>query len=539
MTPRPYQLLALAGIAEQFASVRSALVVMPTGTGKTILFAEAIQRFSHKRALVIAHREELIRQAADKIESVIGERPDIEMAAERADLHMFRRSRVVVASKDTLHPKRLLKFKPEDFDLIVTDEAHHAVGNSYRHIYDYFKDAKHLGVTATPDRTDERALGMVFDSVAFVYEVTDAINDGWLVPVSSQAVEVDGLDFSHVKSTAGDLNQKQLAELMEAEKMLHEVADPTIRIAKWRKTIVFAASVKAAEHLAEIINRHRPNSARWVCGETPRETRASVLDDYRAGRFQFLVNVGVFTEGFDEPSIEMVAIARPTESRALYAQMIGRGTRPLPGIVDGIDTAEERREAIASSRKRELLIVDFEGNAGRHKLITTADVLGGNYDDEVVARAQAKVKAAGGAVRVAAALADAEAELHREREIARRQRVTATANYTSRSVDPFDVFDLEPKREREWDREKPLSEKQIEFLNKNGVETEGLSRGRASQLIGEIIHRRKTGKCSYKQARLLRKHGLNPNVSFEEAKTAIDNLFKEKGWKDKKQESVA
>jgi len=532
MRPRDYQLRALDGIAEQFATKRSALVVMPTGTGKTVLFANAIARFSRKRTLVLAHREELIRHAADKIETVLGERPDIEMAAERADLHMFRRSKVVVASKDTLRPKRLNRLKPEDFDLIVTDEAHHAVEGSYRHIYDYFKDAKHLGVTATPDRTDERALGQVFESVGFVYEITDAINDGWLVPVSSQAVEVSDLDFSNVSSVAGDLNQKQLAELIEHERVVHEVADPTIKIARWRKTIVFAASLKAAEQLAEILNRHRKDCARWVSGDTPKEERAGVLADYRAGKFQFLVNVGVFTEGFDEPSIEMVAIARPTESRSLYAQMIGRGTRPLSGVVDRCeDAAEARRDAIARSRKPELLVVDFEGNAGRHKLVTAADVLGGNYDDEVIERAAKIVRESGGAKRVAEALVDAEAALHKEREIARRERLVGSATFNTRTVDPFDVFDLEPKREREWDRNKQPSEPQKAMLLRNGIDPEGLSFARAHQLIGEIIERRKNGKCSFKQAKLLRKNGLNPNVSFEEANRLITDIAARQGWK--------
>lgn len=537
MNPRDYQIRALDGIAEKLAAHRSALLVLPTGCGKTVVFAHAIQRLCQKRTLVIAHREELIRQAAAKIESVIGERPDVEMASERADLHMFRKTQVVVASKDTLHPGRIRKFKPDEFDLIVTDECHHSLARSYRHIYDYFKDAKHLGVTATPDRTDERALGMVFESVAFVYEITDAIRDGWLVPVSSQAVEIQDLDFSKVKSTAGDLNQKQLAEIMEHERMAHEVADPLVKVAKWRKTIVFAASLKAAEQLTEIINRHRPGSARWVSGETPKEERAALLADYRDGRFQFLVNVGVFTEGFDEPTIEMVAVARPTESRSLYAQMIGRGTRPLPGIVDGLATPEDRRTAIDRSRKPELLVLDFEGNAGRHKLITATDVLGGDYDDESVARAAIIVRKSEGRIRVAEALVQAETELHKEREIARRARVVGTATFATRSVDPFDVFDLEPKREREWDRERAISDKQRALLERNGVECEGLSFGRASMLVAEIIRRRSEGKCSFRQAKLLRKNGLNANVSFEEAKRLIDDLAQRQGW-GKKQEAA-
>jgi superfamily II DNA or RNA helicase len=533
---RNYQENALEAIGEQLASVQSTLVVMPTGGGKTVVFAHAIDRFSKKRTLVLAHRVELIRQAAGKIEAVTGETPDIEMGAERADLHMFRRTRVVVASKDTLRPDRLKKFDPDDFDLIVSDEAHHSVGSSYRHIYNYFKDAKHIGVTATPDRTDEAALGQVFDSVAYVYEIVDAINDGWLVPISSQMVQVTDLDFSKVKSTAGDLNQKQLAELMEHEKIAHGVAHPTVEIAKWRKTLVFAASVKAAEMIAEIINRHKPNSARCVFGHTHPDERSIIFSDYKAGKFQFLVNVGVATEGWDEPTVEMIAIARPTESRALYAQMCGRGTRPVPGIVDECaDTPEDRRAAIAKSRKPGCLIVDFEGNCGRHKLITTANILGGNYTDEAIVLAERKIRESQGAMPVAQALAVAQADLTREREIARRQRLVGTATYQTKEVDPFSVFDLAPKREREWDRGKAPSQAQIDYLNKNGVNTDGLTKSKASQIIGEIIERRKKGKCSYKQAKVLRKHGLDPNLSFEDAKKAIDEIATRQGWRKKEE----
>lgn len=537
MKLRNYQEDALTAIGEQLAAVRSTLVVSATGTGKTVMFAHAIERFSKKRTLVLAHRTELIRQAADKIERITGEAPEIEMGSERADLHIFRRAKVVVASKDTLHPKRLRKFNPADFDLLIVDEFHHAVSKSYRHIFDYFKDAKMIGVTATPERSDEKALGQVVDSVAYVYEILDAINDGWLVPVDVQSKFLVGLDFSKIKSTsAGDLNEKQLAEVMEHEKQAQAIVDETVRVAKWRKTLLFAASVKAAEMICEITNRHKANSARCVFGETDTDVRKEIFKDYRAGRFQYLIGVGVMTEGWDEPTVEMIAMARPTESRALFSQMIGRGTRSLEGVVDNCeDSPEARKLAIARSRKGSILILDFEGNAGRHKLITTANILGGKYDDEVVAMAERKIRESSAPMPVAQALKVAEADLTREREIARRQKLIATATYETKTVDPFNMFDLAPKREREWDRGKAPSQAQIEYLVKNGVDTTGMTKAVASQLIGEIIDRRKKGKCSYKQAKLLRKNGLDPNLSFEDAKKAIDEIAARQGWKKKEE----
>jgi superfamily II DNA or RNA helicase len=560
MKLRSYQREAVAAVLEQFEAVNSTLVVKPTGTGKTILFAHVIKEIPEKRWMVLAHREELIRQAAAKIAAVTGEKPEIEMAGERADLHMFRRARVVVSSIQTQiassgGKQRMEKFDPKDFNVIV-DEAHHAVSPSYRQCIDYYVKggAKVLGVTATPDRTDEKALGQVFESVAFVYEINDAIDDGWLVPIHQRYVHVQDLDFSKVRTTAGDLNSKDLAEIMEYEKNLHEVAQPTLELAKWKRTIVFAASVAHAERLAEILNRKRPNCARFVYGETPKDERAQILKDYNAGRFQFLVNVGVFTEGFDEPSIELVVVARPTESRALYAQMIGRGTRPLPGTVDGVedgigawlknatekgldyDARAARREAIRKSKKPHLEVLDFAGNAGRHKLICVADILGGEYDDDVIERAATIAKKERTAVNMAEALERAKAEVHREKEEEkrrqeeRRKQIQASASYSVQAIDPFSVFEIEPRKEFGWDTQHKATTKQIELLDRFGIDAKDLSRTRAGQLINECFNRRDQGKCTYKQAKILKKYGYATDLSFADAKATID-LIAGNGWK--------
>lgn len=535
---RDYQQQGVDGVFQEFfeSGRQSTLVVMPTGTGKTVLFGHVIRRWEKGRVMVIAHREELIRQAANKIAAVTGIKPEIEMAEERADEHFYAKAKVVVASKDTLHEKRLQRFDPGEFGLVITDEAHHAVADSYRRIYEHFKNCHHLGVTATPDRTDEAALGKVFQSVAFNYEIQDAINDGWLVPIVQQSVSVADLDYSKVRTTAGDLNGADLANLMEEEKVLHEFASPTLELAGKRKTLVFATTVKHAERLCEIFNRHSAGCARWVSAATPRDERAQMLADYREGLFQYLVNVGVFTEGFDEPSIELIVMARPTKSRSLFAQMVGRGTRPLPGVVDGfsdeecaasgVTAAQARREAIRQSSKPNVEILDFVGNTGKHKLITVADILGGNYDDDVVEAAAKKAREAGKPVDVAAALEQAKRELHerREREKERRRQVIGTATYSTKQVDPFDVLDIDPWRERGWDVGKEPSEKMVAFLAKNGIDAAGLSFGRCKQLIGEIISRRNRDLCSFKQAKILAKYGYKTDCTFQEARQIIDQI---------------
>ena len=516
---------------------------MPTGGGKTILFADVIRRVFPRRALVIAHRVELIFQARDKIQRVTGLHADVEMGEYRADGGLFQASPVVVSTIQTQCSGgdgggRMAKFDPQRFGLLIIDEAHHATSPTYRRVIDYYRTnpaLKVLGVTATPDRADEEALGQVFQSVAFDYEVLDAIHDGWLVPIEQQMVHVEGLDYSSIRTTAGDLNGGDLAAVMEAEKNLQQMASASLSIIGQRRALVFTASVKAAEMTAEIFNRHRQGMAAWVCGKTDREERRKVLKDFAAGKIQVVCNCGVLTEGFDDPGVEVIIMGRPTKSRSLYSQMVGRSTRPLPGVVDGPDTADARKAAIAASAKPSCLVVDFVGNAGKHKLVTSADVLGGKVSEEAMELAVARVKKAGGPMRMAEALDEAEAELQQREqarlaEVARRAKLVATARFTTQSVDPFDVLHLEPVKARGWDNVKSLTEKQRSLLAKQGINPDNLTFSQGKQLISEIFRRWDGKLCSFKQAKVLRKYGYDAEVSFDAARNIIDALAKN-GWR--------
>lgn len=534
MNLRPYQLEAVENVVKAFREHRSTLVVMPTGTGKTVMFSEVIRRMEGwGRALVHAHREELIWQAAKKIHTVTGHECDIEMADFRADDGLLRRSKCIVASVQTLNSKtRLARFDPKDFGLVVTDEAHHATSDSYRKVFEHFHanaNLRHLGVTATPDRSDEEALGQVYGNVAFVYEIVDAINDGWLCPIAQRSVVVSSLDYSRIRTTAGDLNAGDLAEVMEYEKNLHEVAGPTMELAAWRKTLVFATSVAHAERLCEIFNRRRTGCARWVCGTTPKPERQETLRGFTNGDFQYLVNVGVLTEGYDEPGVELIVMARPTKSRSLFAQMVGRGTRPLPGLVDDINDAADRRAAIAASAKPKIEVLDFVGNCGRHKLVTVADILGGKYSEEEQERAvEIAKKADGEAVDVAEALEKAHHDIEVEKH--RRRRIVADARYVTQDVSPFDVFGIEAPRQRGWDVINPPTQKQIDVLNRAGIPTQGLSKSAAGKLIQEVFDRRADGRCTYAQARTLKKYGYSGDETFARASEIITQLAAS-GWK--------
>jgi superfamily II DNA or RNA helicase len=438
-TLRPYQEDCARAVVSDLATYDSTLVEAATGTGKTVIFCAIALRWPTP-VLIIAHREELIAQAAQKVHEATGTAPGVEMAeASIARQGLFALPKVVVASVQTLsQPGRLGAFPRDAFGLVVVDEAHHAVAVTYRRVLDYFR-AKRLGVSATPKRADDVALGQVFQSVAFRYGIVDAVDDGWLVPVSQQCVKVEGLDFSAVRSLAGDFNEGELERILTEETILHKVAAPTVQLSGDCPALVFCCTVKHAELMSAVLGRYKPGSSAWLSGATSKEVRRETVQRYKDGKLQFLCNCGLFLEGFDAPVTSVVVMARPTKSAPLYAQVLGRGTRPLPGVVDGVPTAEGRKAAIAASPKRGMLALDFVGNAGRHKIVTAADVLGGRYGIPVRDYARETVSAENRPVPVAEALDRAEAELALANAMAeRRRRILARAEYQTREVSPFD-----------------------------------------------------------------------------------------------------
>lgn len=522
---------------------RSLLGVAATGMGKTVIFAHVAKRvhqLTGKRVKVLAHREELIFQAADKITQFAGLKCDIEMADMLAiERGLHGKADVVVSTIQTQNAgrtARMERFDPEEFGLLIVDEAHHAVAASYRKVIDYYRQNDQLGVfgvTATPDRKDESALGQVFDEVAFDFGIEYGVEHGWLVPITQRMVHVEGLDFSSIRTTAGDLNGADLAQVLEYEETLHSMVTPTVELVGDRRALVFCATVAQAERFAEIVNRHRPGVAQWISGKTDKDRRRRIFRNFSRGSTQYLVNVGVATEGFDDPGVEVVVMARPTKSRALYCQMVGRGTRPLPGTVDmpGIwSDATIRTKAIAGSAKPKVEIIDFHGNAGRHRLISTADILGGNYDDQVVQRAKAKQES-GEEEDTKQALDAAQAELFAEQqaekdrleaeERAQREQIVARAKYQTSTVDPFNVFNLKPWREKPADQGKPITPKMRGLLERAGIESRGLTFVQARQLCNEVIRRWKGKLCSYQDAQKLQQLGLPSNVGRKEAKRML------------------
>jgi superfamily II DNA or RNA helicase len=514
---RPYQREALyggkgfPGIFKRLNEHRAALLVLPTGCGKTLVFAKVAESRVRRqgRVLVLAHRTELIEQAAnrllsdtDLVEGDIG----IEQASRRA----LDSAHVWVASVATLRGKRLERLPPDYFGTIITDEAHHAPAKTYRGIYERFPKAERLGVTATPDRLDGAGLFSLFGGLAYVYEIRDAINDRYLVPIRARMVFVDSIDLSQVTSHHGDLDEGQLEDVLLQQEALHGIAKPTVELSGERTTLVFANGVQHAHQLAAVINGYAPGQAVALDGDTDDAVRRVTLRDYLRGQFRYLVNCALFTEGVDLPPVSCIVMARPTESRALYAQMAGRGTRLLGRTLE---------DSIAAG-KSDCLILDMVGNAGRHRLVCALDVLDSGIDEAVKKRAWAK--AAEGDVDVMAALEQAA----HEEMVQQRLDIVAKVRYRVVEVDDqVALLGVRPRAGRWGGAE--ITGPQLEVLKRAKIKgAEKLDRGQASEVIDALKSRRQAGLCTLPQAGILLRHGLNPDVTFERASLIIDSIIK-------------
>lgn len=520
LRPRPYQLAAIESVERQFAlGARRTLVVLPTGTGKTIVLAALLARHKARqegrraRGLVIAHRAELLQQNAAKCRAA-GLTTSIEQGASRASTT----SDVVVASVQTLRGARLLRFAPDAFDFVVIDEAHHAEAAGYQAIVAHFAGALVLGLTASPMRLDGKPLGNTFASVAYAYELRQAIRDEWLVPIIARRVRITDVDMSAIKAHHGDLAQDQLSLVLREAKALQGVVGPLVSLAGRRRTLVFAVDVAHAHALAEMLNKQRPGSALALDGDMPPAKRRAVLDLFRAGTFQYLVNCQVLTEGFDDAGIECVALARPTMSVALLIQMVGRGTRLL-----GLTYAES-----CANGKRDVLVLDFVGNL-RHRLATPADALAGvKLPDDVAAEVNADLDC-GKERDVTLVLAAAE---KKAREDARRKAELALAHYRTTDVDPF-VGEIVPPLDPDSPAARqPATQAQLDAIERWGLgrPPDGMSKGEASRILDGLAERQRRGLATVGQVKLLRKFKLDCTHMTKQRATELFLKGKARGF---------
>lgn len=514
-TLRPYQQAAREAVqAEWAAGCRRTLLVLPTGTGKTVVFAKIAEDCvrAGQRVLILAHRGELLAQAAEKIHAATGLRCAVEKAEQSS---LAAPQRVVVGSLQTLcQPARLDRFDPGRFGTIIIDEAHHAVSDSYLRILEHFPDARVLGVTATPDRGDLKNLGTVFDSLAYEYSLPRAIADGWLCPIKALTIPLK-LDISGVAVTSGDFNAGQLGSALDP--YLAQTAAEMAAACAGRRTVVFLPLVATSQKFCGILTAHGLRAAE-VHGDSP--DRAEVLADFAAGRYDVLCNSMLLTEGWDCPAVDCIAVLRPTKSRALYSQMVGRGTRLAP----------ERG-------KRELLLLDFLWLTERHELCRPADLL--CTDRAVAKQMTADIAAAGGPVALDEAEQRASQEVLAQREEALAKQLEAMRRRKKRLVDPLQ-YEMSIQAEDlagyvpsfGWEADKP-SEKQASALEKWGILPDAVdSAGKAALLLDRLAKRRDAGLTTPKQIRLLERYGFRHvgEWPFEAAKHMIDRIAAG-GWR--------
>ena len=363
-------------------------------------------------------------------------------------------------------------------------------------------------------------------------DIREGIDEGWLVDVEQRFVVIEGLDFSEVRTTAGDFNQKDLAAVMmgslQAERLMaeespvHKIVSATIQEAQGRPTIIFCVTKAHAELTCEICQRHPGVTAEFVTDDTDAETRREIIKRFRAGTTQIFCNVGIATEGFDA-RVDVVAVARPTKSEALYRQMIGRGTRPLAGLVDKYDTAPERREAIANSVKAAMTVLDFVGASGRHTLISAVDVLGGNYTEDIIEAAKRRLRESGETVDIDELLAE-EALAAAERK-AKAQKLAQEQKERDAAA-KIRAEEERLKRQAEWNTRKGIR-------GHATYRTETVSafeRVTIPEQVGLGIHR---GGCSDGQVKFLMRLGVTEQEACKYSKgqagTIIDKLSKQTG----------
>lgn len=510
MQLRPYQSEAVAAIEREWDEGRArTLLVLPTGCGKTVVFATVAKDEVDKggRVLVLAHRGELLDQAADKIGKVTGLGCSVEKAERTCAGEWYR---VVVGSVQTLmRDKRLRRFPEDYFDAIIVDEAHHAVSESYRVILDHFGGARVLGVTATADRGDQKSLGQVFDSIAYQYSMTAAIRDGYLCPIKAQTIPLK-LDLTGVGVSAGDFKAGDLGTALDP--YLDQIADEMVSAGcAERKTVVFLPLVRTSQKFRDILESKGLRAAE-VNGES--KDRAETLAAFDRGEYDVLCNSMLLTEGWDCPSVDCVVVLRPTKVRSLYCQMVGRGTRLSP-----------------ETGKTELLLLDFLWHTERHELCRPAHLVAESA--EVADRMTEKMAEAGCPVDIEAVEKEASQDVVAQREESLAKELAACKSRKRKLVDPLqfemsiqaeDLVNYVPTFAHEM---APATKNQLAALEKFGIFPDDVDNaGKASLLLGRLAKRREEGLTTPKQIRLLERFGFMHvgQWAFEDAHALINRI---------------
>lgn len=508
MELRPYQAEAKAAVFEQWdKGALKTLLVLPTGCGKTIVFAKVAEdcvRHGY-RVLILAHRGELLEQAADKIKKST----NLGCATEKAEQTCLGSwFRITVGSVQSMQrEKRLSQFSEDYFNVIIIDEAHHCISDGYQKVLQHFPSAKVLGVTATPDRGDMRNLGEFFESLAYEYTLPKAIREGYLSPIKAMTIPLQ-LDLSGVSIQSGDFKAGDIATALDP--YLHQIADEMMKYCRDRKTVVFLPLVKTSQKFKEILNEKGFKAAE-VNGES--KDRAEVLEAFDKGEYNVLCNSMLLTEGWDCPSVDCVIVLRPTKVRSLYSQMVGRGTRLCEG-------------------KSHLLLLDFLWHTERHELCHPADLI---CEKKEVARKMTEnlEGTAGCPMDLEEAERKASEDVIAEREESLAKQLQEMRTRKKKLVDPLQ-FEMSIQAEDlsgyvpafGWEMAPP-SDKQKQELEKRGILPDEIDNAGKANLILDRLHKRQEeGLTTPKQIRCLEKYGFQHvgTWTFEAGKNMIDRI---------------
>ena len=516
MELRPYQQEARTAVESEWDAGNSrTLLVLPTGCGKTIVFAKIAEDSVRKgdRVLILAHRGELLDQAADKIKSATGLICSTEKAEQSCLDSASRWYRITVGSVQSLmRQSRLDRFDPDYFQTIIIDEAHHAVSDSYQRVLQYFDGAQVLGVTATPDRGDMRELGNVFDSLAYEYTLPRAIKEGYLSPIKAVTIPLK-LDLSGVGVQSGDFKPGDLDSALDP--YLWQIADEMKKYCADRKTVVFLPLIKTSQKFRDILNDSGFRAAE-VNGQS--DDRAEVLADFDSGKYNVLCNSMLLTEGWDCPSVDCVIVLRPTKVRSLYCQMVGRGTR----LCDGKD---------------HLLLLDFLWHTERHELCRPAHLI---CDNSEVAEKMTEdlAEQAGCEMDIEEAAQTASDEVQAQREKALAKQIEACKSRKRKLVDPLqyemsicaaDLSGYVPAFGWEC---APPTEKQKAALEKRGIFPDEIENaGKAKLLLDRLEKRQSAGLTTPKQIRFLESRGFQHVGTWQfEAASSMISSISANGW---------
>lgn len=513
MELRPYQQEAKQAVFHEWDTGNlKTLLVLPTGCGKTVVFAKITEECvrSGERVLILAHRGELLEQAADKIGKATGLKCAVEKAEDSCIGSWYR---VVVGSVQSLmREKRIGQFTSDYFDTIIVDEAHHCISDGYQRVLQHFDQAKVLGVTATPDRGDMKNLGSFFDSLAYEYTLPQAIKEKYLSPIKALTIPLT-LDMSGVSVQAGDFRAADIDTALDP--YLYQIADEMAAHCANRKTVVFLPLIKTSQKFRDILNSKGFHAAE-VNGNS--DDRAAILSDFDAGRYNVLCNSMLLTEGWDCPSVNCIVVLRPTKVRSLYCQMVGRGTR----LCDGKD---------------DLLLLDFLWHTERHELCHPAHLI--CQSDDVAQQMTHNMQDAACPVDIEEAEQKAAEDVVAQREEALAKQLEEMKHRKRKLVDPVqfemsiqaaDLSEYTPSFG--WEMSPP-SDKQVKALEKMGIFPDEIDNaGKAALLLNRLDARRAAGLSTPKQIRYLEAHHFQHvgTWSFEDARNLIARISAN-GWR--------